>query len=512
MTSYYIGFDVGTSGVKVEVFSNDYKSIASAYRYNNISYPAPGWAEMDPDQFYIAVIEGIKECVEKSKVDPKNVKGISCSGVICGIVPIDKNWNPVYKYIPYLDNRAKKEALFIKENIDPIWLEENGNSQIGSYIPPVMLKWLMNNKKEIIKKTDKVVTAAHYVMGRLAGLKGRDAFIDWGHLSGWVIGYKGKERNWSFKQLEMLGIPLEILPEVKKPWVVIGSLTKKAAEETGLIEGIPLVAGSGDMQQSCLGSGVIDLGMCSDIAATASNFNILVDNFKIEKGKDKTFIVAMDTLGKNFIYWCVIPGGGLSLKWFRDSIVGKENDDKFYNKMSTLLEKVGIGSNNLLFFPFLQGRTNPVWHNSSAAWIGLYASHNSVSLWRSILESIAFEYLMWLNILKKNGLKPTKVIGQGGGSKDYYWNQIKADVLNLPYLILETGDPALLGNALLAAFGVGDIKDLNESVKEKVKIKKIFSPNQKNNEVYEKIYSQREKILNGPIKEIFEIMSEINII
>jgi len=512
MVNYYIGFDTGTSGTKVAIYSGDSKLIAEAYRPNNIYYPTVGWAEMEPNQFYKAVVEGIKECIKKSKINPKNVRAISCSGVICGFVPIDENWNKVYNYIPYLDNRAKEEAKYINENIDPIWIEENGNSQVGAYIPPVILKWLINNKKEIVQQTSKVVTAAHYVMGKLGGLHAKDAFIDWGHLSGWVIGWKGKDRNWSYEQLKLLGIPIEILPTVKKPWDIVGYLTQKAAEETGLIKGVPLIAGSGDMQQSCFGSGVIELGMCSDIAATASNFNIAIENFNIEKTSKKTFMYAMDTLGELFIAWAVIPGGGLSLKWFKDNVMDRSDDSKFYENMSILAEKAGIGSKNVLFFPFLQGRTNPVWSNSSAAWIGLYALHDAASLWRSILESIAFEYLTWLNTIKGFGLEPIKIIGQGGGSKDYFWDQIKADILNLPYLILEKSEPTLLGNALLGAFGVGDLKNLHNAVKEWSKIKKTFFPNQENNEIYNKIYEQREKILNGPIKEAFNMMADFHLI
>lgn len=510
MAKYFIGFDTGTSGTKVAIYSDDARLIAEAYRSNNINYPAPGWAEIEPKQFYKSVIEGIKECIYKSNIKTKNIRSISCSGVICGLVPIDENWVETYNYIPYLDNRGKEVAIDINNTVEPIWLEENGNSEVGAYIPPVMMKWLMKNKKEIVKNSSKVVTAAHYVLGKLGGLKAKDAFMDWGHLSGWVIGYNASKRDWSLKQLELLGIPLEILPQIRKPWDVIGSITREVSEETGLKEGTPLVAGSGDMHQSCIGSGVVDSGMSSDIAATASNLNIVVDNYNIEKTSKKTFMYAMDTLGESYIAWSVIPGGGLSLEWYKNNILGMKDDKNFYRKMSALAEKTGIGSKNVLFFPFLQGRTNPVWPNSSAVWMGLYALHNSGDLWRSILESIGYEYLTWLNIMKKNGLKPYKVIGQGGGSKDYFWNQIKSDILNIPYLILERDEPTLLGNALLGAFGVGDIKDIRKSIKEWVKVKKTFLPNQKNNRIYKKFYKKREKILNGPIKEAFEMMAELN--
>ena len=236
MTKYYIGYDCGTTGTKVAIYSDDSTLVAEAYRPHVIDYPKPGWAEMDPEQFYRVVKEGINECVRKSKIDPLKVSGISCSGIICGFLPIDKDWNPVGPYICYLDGRAKEEARYVKENLEPVWAEESGNADIGSYMPPIFLKWLINNRKDFLRKTSKVVTAAHYVMGKFAGLTARDAFIDWAHMSGWVIGFDAHNRKWSERQMDILGIPYDLLPEVTKPWDVVGTLTKseEAAEFLGI--------------------------------------------------------------------------------------------------------------------------------------------------------------------------------------------------------------------------------------------------------------------------------------
>jgi len=100
---YYIGYDCGTMGTKAAIYSLDGDLIAEAYREHEIKYPRPGWAEMEPEQFYNVATDGIKECVEKSGLNPGDIKGISDSGIICGLVPIDDDWNPVTPYIPFLD-------------------------------------------------------------------------------------------------------------------------------------------------------------------------------------------------------------------------------------------------------------------------------------------------------------------------------------------------------------------------------------------------------------------------
>jgi xylulokinase len=507
---HYLGYDCGTMGTKVAIFAEDGTMVADAYRPHIIEYPKPGWAEMNPEQFYGVTSEGIGECMRKSGVSPRDIRGISASGVICGIVPIDEGWNATGPYIPYLDGRSKEEAAWVSEHVEPLWVEEGGNSVIGSYYPPMMLKWLLKNEKALVSRSRKVVTGAHYVMGKLGGLTARDAFIDWSHLSGWVIGFDARKRNWSDRQIELLGLPREMLPRVSKPWDVVGALTGSEARKLGLAEGTPLVAGGGDMQQSCLGSGVVETGVCSDVAGTASNFNYSVGEFRREITDKKVLMLAMHTLDDQYLYWAVVPGGGLSLRWFRDAVVMQKGDEGFYDRMNELAERAPPGADFSLYYPYIQGRVSPFWAGASAAWLGLYGSNDSGTLWRSMMEGIAFEYLMWMNILRNAGVKPKRIVGQGGGSKSRLWNQIKADVLGVPYVTLKNQEQAVMGNAMLAAFGVGDIKDLKKAACEWIRVKETFLPVKERNELYARIFDKREKMLNGPMREIFDTLSELH--
>jgi xylulokinase len=497
-------------GTKVAVYADDSTLVAEAYRPHEIKYPKPGWAEMEPEQFYRVVTDGIRECMKKSGIGPGDVRAISASGIICGFLPIDGKWNAVGPYIPYLDGRAKEEAKETAERLEPLWADESGNSDIGTYMPPMFLKWLLKHEKKSMARAKKVVTCAHYVMGRLGGLRADDAFIDWAHMSGWVIGFDAHRRDWSEKQMEILNIPYELLPKVKKPWDVVGQLSKKEAASLGLAEGIPLVAGAGDIMQSNLGSAVIEPGMCSDVAGTASIFTFAVPDFKREVTDKKVIINAMSTLDDQYMYWSFIPAGGLSLRWFRDEVCQRQNDEGFYEEMNKLAEKTPIGADFSFFFPFLQGRSSPAWPNASAAWLGLYGSSDRASLWRTILEAIAFEYLSYVEILRSVRIELKKVIGTGGGSKGKFWNQIKADILNAPYVTLERTEGAVLGNALLGAYGIGDIKDLKKTVREWVKVKDTFKPRRAQNEAYRKIYKTREQILNGPLYEIFDKLAKLH--
>jgi xylulokinase len=509
MTSYYIGYDCGTMGTKVAIYSLEGELVSEAYREHVIKYPKPSWAEMEPQQFYKCVTEGIRECMQKSGLKPDLIRGISDSGVICGILPIDDDWRPVTPYIPFLDNRATAEVEDIMKNAEPLWAEEAGNSEVAGYMPPMVLKWFQKNDKAKFKSIKKTMAASQYVMGILGGLKAKDAFIDWGHLTGWVLGYKLKTRNWSERQIDILGLPYEILPRVVKPWDVVGYLTKNEAEKIGLKEGIPLVAGSGDVMQSNLGSGVTEDYACADLAGTASIFTMLLGEDCKKITDTKTLVTGFSTLDKQYLYFGFIPAGGLSLRWFRDEILREPGNQNSYDVMNKLAENIPMGSDGVLFYPYLQGKSSPAWPNANGTWLGLYGSNSLANLYKSIMESIAFEYLSYSKIFSSHGIDIKSLTIIGGGSKSDMWNQMKADVLNTECRILKRSDGAALANAALAAYGVGDISDLTKTIHKWVETKKIYKPIKSNHDAYMDVFETREEILNGPLVDIFEKLAKL---
>lgn len=508
MSSYYIAFDCGTMGTKTAIYSSDSTRIAEAYRENIISYPLPGRAEMDPMGFVQAVREGVRECLSASLIDPVDIKGISASGIICGIVGIDENWKPVTPFVSYLDNRAREEADWIKKNVEPVWEDESGNTTVDEFMPPLILRWFLNNYEDFRKKAVKVVNNGPFVLGTLAGLKADKAFIDWATVSGWLIGYSSAEKKWSDRQLEALGLPREILPEIIKPWDIVGYLCKEEAELMGLPAGIPIAAGAGDTMQSAFASGMTEGGQCSDVAGTASIFAVSVPGMVKNISKAPGMMLASGTLENSYFYWSMIRAGGLSLRWFRDSVADQPGVREFYSEMDRLAEKVPAGSGGVLFYPYLQG-AGPDMPGACGAFLGLYGSADRAYMWRALLEAIAFEYLQKVSIYRANGIEISEVIGTEGGSKSPLWNQIKADILGVNYKIPLRSEGGLMADAAVAAYATGEIRNLKETMKSWISYKSEYSFSEAENLVYGKIYSAREKMLERAMREIFSSLSAI---
>lgn len=508
MGKYYIAFDCGTMGTKTALYSIDSTRVAEAYRENRISYPRPGWAEMDANGFVENVREGVRECLAKSGINPAEVRGISASGIICGIVGIDDNWKPVTPFVPYLDSRSAGEAAWVRENVEPVWIDESGNAIVDEFMPPMILRWFLNQYDGFRKTAVKVVNNGPFVLGTLAGLSAKEAFLDWATMSGWLIGYDAKKRDWSRKQTKALGIPDEILPHIVKPWEVVGHLCRSEAEKMGLPAGIPIAAGAGDTMQSALASGLFEPGLATDVAGTASIFAVAVKEADRRITEAPGMMFATGTLPDAYFYWSMIRAGGLSLRWFRDSIADRAGDPMFYAEMDTLAADVPPGSRGLLFYPYLQG-AGPDMPGACGVFAGLFGVSDRAAMWRSILEAIAFEYAQMIKIYRKCGIPLNEIIGTEGGSKSPLWTQIKADILGGAYNIPTRSEGGLMADVAVAAHAVGDIADIKETMKQWVTFRGRFEPDPKNTEIYRKIFEERQRLLDGLMKELFAALARV---
>ncbi|MGE4276687.1 MAG: FGGY-family carbohydrate kinase, partial [Lawsonibacter sp.] len=358
------------------------------------------------------------------------------------------------------------------------------------------------------KRGAKILNNGPYVLSRLANLNAEDAFIDWATLSGWLIGYDAVQKTWSEAQMKNLEIPMNLLPKIVKPWDIVGTLCEEEAGLTGLPVGIPIVAGAGDTMQSNLGCGLVEAGMAADVAGTAAMFTIMVDGINKNLSSNSDLLFSIGTLPDTYFYWGYIRTGGLSLRWFRDNICDRVDDNTFYDEIQALAEKVPAGSNGTLFFPYLQGGTGAL-EGASGCFLNMTSSTERGELWRAVLESIAYEYLSLTNSLRDNGIHVDKIIITEGGSKSHLWNQIKSDVLNAQVLTLNRKEGAVMSNIALAAYAVGDIQDLKESVSQWIEAKDTYTPNPSNTKLYQTVFAIQQTLLKETMCDAFSSLNKL---
>lgn len=509
MEKLFLGFDAGTQSVKVSVYDGSWKCRATYAKATTLHYPKPDRVEMDPDEYVKLTIEGIAACVREIRtqgLDPAQIQAVMGDGIICGICGVDKDGNAVTPYVNYLDSRTQDDCNRINALHLPIWAEQTGNPEALCLFPAMFARWFLANSPEFKRKGVKFMHNAPYILSHLAGLKGTDAFIDWGTMSGWGLGYKVEEKCWSHEQLKILGIDERYMPRIVKPWDIIGTVGAEIAEKTGLREGTAVCAGAGDTMQSMLGSGVFSSGKGVDVAGTCSMFCVSTDGIVPELSRKGTgLIFNSGTLKDTYFYWGYIRTGGLALRWFKDNLCLKGGDSSYYRDLSEGASRIKPGCNGVVFLPYLTGGSGPN-AKVSGCFLNMTLKDDIFVAWRAVLEAIGYDYMEIVDTYRKAGVLLDTVTVTEGGSRDELWNQIKADMLASRVVRFRNAGGAVVTNCVFAALAVGAVNEPIGALKRTTQLNAEYLPDEENTDLYRRLYELKLRLVKTDMKQAFDTL------
>jgi xylulokinase len=501
MKTYLIGVDLGTMGTKAAIFDVDGQLLASAYEESKLYYPQPGYVEQKPAEFLAASVRTIRQCVEASGIDPGDVAAIAFDGQMSGIGTVDKDWGTPTIYDSWLDTRCKPTIEQMRPYEETI-IRRTGGPPTYSHGPKML--WWKQERPEVFRRIHKFVVPGGYVAGQMAGLKGDEAFIDYTYLHFSCLSDTARAA-WDEDLCREFGIPLEKLPRIVSPWELIGKLTPGAATACGLKAGTPIAAGAGDQAAGMLGAAIVEPGLVIDVAGTASVFAICVDRF-VPDVAHKTLFTARLVPEDLWYALAYINGGGLNLRWFRDELaveIRREAEAKGENEyvlLDRLAAAIPPGSDGLFFLPHLQGRVCPSDADVRGLWLGFTWAHRQPHFYRAMLEAVAYEYAYYLGIeralLPEAQFVEARVIG--GGARSRLWNQIKSDVLGLPYVRLNREEFPVLGSAIVAGYAVGVFDDLKATARRFVETTDRIEPR-----------SERHRFYRSYVEQYIALLSEM---
>jgi xylulokinase len=492
MKRYLVGVDLGTSATKAAIYTPDGNLVAEASADVPLYYPKPGVVEQENDDFYRSAAQTVSQCIRKSGIDVKEVAAIAFDSQMAGIGSVDEDFDPATRYDSWLDMRCEPYIHYLAQHYGSQIIRLTGAPPSCNHGPKIL--WWKEEKPEHYRRVAKFVTPAGYVAGRMAGLKGEEAFIDYTfiHFSGLSDARAGA---WSSELYNALGVNPDKLPRIVPPWEVIGEITEQAAKDFELAPGTPIAAGAGDTAAGALGAGVVRPGMLLDTAGTAAVLAGCTDQFTPDE-KNRALIVMRSVVPGLWNPLAYIAGGGLALRWFRDEFFNSLRGEKqraesdLYPDMIACASEAPPGAEGLFFSPHLGGRICPADPTMRGAWVGFSWKHTQAHFCRAVLESIAFEYAYYLGILRDLvpdlELIESRVIG--GGARSPIWNQIKADVLGVPYQALKRSEFATWGCALIAGYAVGLFTDLVETASRTTERQgEAILPNSENVEIYQQL-------------------------
>lgn len=486
--AYLLGIDIGTSGTKTVLFSEDGKAIAS----NTVEYPLyqpqNGYAEQEPLDWWNAVVETIKNVLAKSGVNSVDIKGIGLSGQMHGLVMLDKNGEVLRRSIIWCDSRTAKECEEITQKIGAEKLIEiTANPALAGFTAGKIL-WVKNNEPQIYEKCEHILLPKDYIRYKLTG----EFATEVSDASGMQL-LDVPKRIWSDEVLEKLDIDKSLLGKVYESQEVTGQITKSVAQLTGLKEGTIVVGGAGDNAAAAVGTGVVKDGKAFTTIGTSGVVYAHTSDICIDpKGRVHTFCCAVPN---SWHIMGVTQAAGLSLKWFRDNFCNEEiltaksmGVDPYY-LMDKEVETVKIGSNKLLYLPYLMGERTPhLDTNARGVFFGLSAIHTKKDLLRAVMEGVTFSQRDCMEVIKGMNVNFTEMLACGGGGSSSVWRQMLADVYGLPVNTLENKEGPALGVAILAGVGAGVYSSVVDACDNIIRVKDTQKPISENVAEYNKYY------------------------
>ncbi len=490
--NYYIGADLGTSALKLLLVDENGKIANSVTNSYDVNYPAPGWSEQAPEDWWSAFITGVKDLT--SNIDGNFVKGIGVAGQMHGLVILDKDDNVIRPAILWNDGRTAKETEWLNETIGKEKLSEyTANIAFAGLTAPKIL-WLDKNEPDNFGKIKKIMLPKDYINYKLTGVHATD-FSD---ASGMLL-LDVKNKCWSDEMLKICNISEKQLPELYNSYEVIGSVTSEVASMLGISNETVVVAGAGDNAGAAIGTNTVGEGRCNISLGTSGTVFISSDTFNVDSNNALHSFCHSD--GGYHLMGCMLSAASCN-KWFCDEIL--KTDD--YAREQIEISDSDLGNNHIYFLPYLMGERSPINDTDArGVFIGLRPDTKRKDMIQAVLEGVAFATRDNVEIAKKLGINITKSTICGGGAKSPLWRKIVANVLGIEIVVPEQEEGPGMGAAMLAMVGCGCYADICECSDKLVKFSSKVSPDAEIAKRYDEQYKKFGKLypaLKAVYKEI----------
>lgn len=483
---YLLGIDIGTSACKIALFSKDGKVEAAASGAYPVYYPRSGWAEQNPDEWWEAVCDTIWKVLDSSGIAPSEIAGVGIDGQSWSAIAIDKEGKVLTNTPIWMDTRAQSICDRVNQEIGAEKIFELcGNMLQPSYTTAKIL-WYKENLPDIYEKIDKILQSNSFIAYRLTGAITQDISQGYG-----LHCFNMRTGAWDMDMCERMGIPSSFLPDIVPCHQIIGTVTREAAEQTGLAPGTPVVAGGLDAACGTLGAGVVHAGETQEQGGQAGGMSICIEEY----AADPRLILGYHVVPNQWLLQGGTTGGGGVMRWLErefgayERSVAAEKGRTSLQQYNALAEQVSSGSDGLVFLPYMAGERSPIWDpNAKGVFYGLDFGKTKGHIIRSAMEGVAYSLKHNLDIAESAGAHVKELLAVGGCANSALWMQIKSDITGKSLAVPFSDTATTLGAALLAGVGVGMYENFEDAVAQTVKITRKYEPNTENHEIYMKNY------------------------
>ena len=458
---YYIGFDLGSSSVKAALIESDTGKTIGVTNYPEeemaIFAEKTGWAEQDPNLWWKNCCQVTQKLLAQTGVSSQKIKGIGIAYQMHGMVIVDRDQQVLRPSIIWCDSRAVEIGNDTFRGVGEDKCVSNLLNSPGNFTLS-KLKWVKENEPEIFDKVDKLLLPGDYIAMRLTGeptttISGLSEGIMWDFK-------ENQPADWLF---DYMGISTDVIPTIVPTFSDQGKVTKKAADEIGLPEGIPVLYRVGDQPNNALSLNAFEPG---EIAATGGTSGVVYaitdstktqESLRINSFAHVNYTKEAPRIGKLLN----INGAGIQYSWMKQNMA---NTIDSYNDMNNLAASVPFGSDGLRILPFGNGAERMLNNQNKGARISNlnFNLHKKEHMFRAALEGIAFSFVYGIDILKNDGVD-LSVIRAGNDNlfrSEIFSNTI-ATLVGADINIIDT--TGAVGAARAAGVSSGAFKTLNEA-------------------------------------------------
>jgi len=468
-----LGIDVGTSGCKAAVFSEDGRLLASAYEEYDYQHPQPGWAELDTPQVWEQIKRTIRAAAQRAAHDP--IKALCVSSLGEAVVPVTSDRRILGPSLLNFDARGAEYLAALRAQLDDARLYAiNGNTP-GNHYSLTKLLWLKDHQPELYQQADRFLHWSGFVSFML----GAEAAVDYS-LANRTLLFDLERHDWSDELIGLAQLDRDKLPPTVPSGVVIGAVVPRIAAELGLSANIPIVSGAHDQCCNGVGCGVIEpgramYGMGTYICMMPVFDRRLEAAAMIAQGLN-TEHHAMPGQFVSFIY----NQGGALVKWFRDTFAVVERQQAAaagVDLYAALIAEMPAEPSRVMVLPHFTATGPPHFIDDSCGVItGLHLDTPRGEILKGLIEATTF-YLRECFEALPDGIAISDFRAAGGGSKSDAWLQTCTDILGRPFIRPQINEAGALGAAIMAGTGSGVFASLREGVETMVKLERTFEPN-----------------------------------
>lgn len=456
---YLMGVDIGTYESKGSIVDLDGNVVLLDSEKHGMENPKPNYYEHDADKVWWHDLCALtSRLLEKSGIRKEQIAALGVSTLGTNCLPVDRDLKPLRKAILYgIDARSQKEIEFLTQYYGEEKVKELFGRPIVSGDVCAKILWIKNNEPEVYEKTYKFLTGTSYLVAKLTGKFVIDRFLGIASLRP-LYHMDGRIRE---EMCDLFCRP-DQLPEGRVVTDVAGKVTAEAATATGLMEGTPVIVGTGDSSAEAISTGVIHPGdvmvqFGSSVFIYCCTEKLITD----DRVRGNSFVIP-----NTFSIAAGTNNCGTITKWFRDNLYPEavaleaQGGPNAYETMMEQIYRIPVGSGGLVTLPYFAGERTPINDpNARGLMIGLRLDHTKHHLYRSALEGVAFSVAQHIDIFRENGISPLRIMAVGGGTKNRVWMQMVADAMGEPLNMAAVTVGACYGDALMAGIGVGIFRD-----------------------------------------------------